>query len=330
MAEVNGSTTPAPVYDTAAIDREINQWNKSGKYDTVEWQNAAADASYAATLIETDPTGSLRKFFDWTAAYIKKNGAPPSAVELTRIKKQIPFFAQNDANVRQAAIEEATNPTGYKLAIQNNETTIAAAARKLGVELDPVTLTSLATNAKKHNWGAQEIQNNLAPKLGEALKSGRNVTGTAGEAQAQILDWARAQGLKLSADQIAPFVQRMAVGEEGINGVKEQLRNMYLKGMYPAWAKQISEGFDPSEIAAPYKQTMAGLLEIGNENDVSLDDPLMKRGLQGIDENGQPTTVPLWKFEQQVRNDPRWQYTNNAKAAYSSAADSLLTMFGLR
>ncbi len=38
--------------------------------------------------------------------------------------------------------------------------------------------------------------------------------------------------------------------------------------------------------------------------------------------------TPIWQFEQQVRTDPRWQYTNNAKDAMSTALLHIGSDFG--
>lgn len=69
------------------------------------------------------------------------------------------------------------------------------------------------------------------------------------------------------------------------------------------------------DIADPYIQTMANLLEV-NPDTLSLQTPLIKKALQGTvtTTNGKSTasSTPLWQFEQEVRKDPRWWNTSNA------------------
>jgi len=38
--------------------------------------------------------------------------------------------------------------------------------------------------------------------------------------------------------------------------------------------------------------------------------------------------MPLGMFKQQLRNDPRWQYTENARNAYLDFGTELLRQFG--
>jgi hypothetical protein len=53
--------------------------------------------------------------------------------------------------------------------------------------------------------------------------------------------------------------------------VLQDLRNTYLVGAFPAWADRIQAGMDPADIAAPYKQRMARMLEMG-EDEIDLND----------------------------------------------------------
>jgi hypothetical protein len=67
-----------------------------------------------------------------------------------------------------------------------------------------------------------------------------------------------------------------------------------------------------------------------DEDQVNLNDSLLQRAMQGVGADGKPKVVPLYEFEKQVREDPRWQYTDNARQSYSTMADDLLKMFGFR
>ena len=83
---------------------------------------------------------------------------------------------------------------------------------------------------------------------------------------------------------------------------------------------------------------MANLLEIDPAQIDFTKDPLVSKALQfqgaksgpnqaGTD--GAPGVMPLWQFQQQVRQDPRWQYTDNAKQEVMGMAHSVLQQWGL-
>jgi hypothetical protein len=40
--------------------------------------------------------------------------------------------------------------------------------------------------------------------------------------------------------------------------------------------------------------------------------------------------LPMYEFEKQIRQDPRWQKTNNAHESYARMAQDVLRMFGFR
>ena len=40
--------------------------------------------------------------------------------------------------------------------------------------------------------------------------------------------------------------------------------------------------------------------------------------------------MPLYEFEQEIRKDPRWEFTENAYDVYSRVGTNLLRTFGFR
>jgi len=51
--------------------------------------------------------------------------------------------------------------------------------------------------------------------------------------------------------------------------------------------------------------------------------------MTGLNTEGKPATKPLWQFEQELRKDPRWNYTNNAQQSLMNTARQVLQDFGL-
>ena len=86
-------------------------------------------------------------------------------------------------------------------------------------------------------------------------------------------------------------------------------------------AKLIDQGVDLSTIYSPYKNIMASTLEI-NPQTISLDDPTLRSAITADAE------IPIYEFERQLRNDNRWQYTNQAKEEVSNATRQILRDFG--
>ena len=86
----------------------------------------------------------------------------------------------------------------------------------------------------------------------------------------------------------------------------------------------LSQGFNLSQVFKPYRQTMANILEIGDPDQIDLNDPLLR---SAITDKGD---MNLYDFKKALRQDNRWQYTAQAKSDVSTAALGVLRDFGFQ
>jgi hypothetical protein len=138
--------------------------------------------------------------------------------------------------------------------------------------------------------------------------------GQAAQLTQQIKQIASEYGLPVTDYGTRNWVSGILSGVNTIDGNK-QAAIAQAKSLYAPFAKEIDSGMTMKQIADPYVASMSNLLEL-NPNSINFaSDPMVKKALQGAGATaaGQPpTATPLWQFEQQVRADPRWQYTTNA------------------
>lgn len=219
-----------------------------------------------------------------------------------------------------------SGPTPQELAQQRRQfrAEIRKAANTYGIGMSRKQVARLAEIQQKKNLSSTEVTNRLVKHL-EMPESG-DLSGTAGTVQDQLGTWAKSNGIALGDNQIINYAKDIIKGKNNIDGIKADIRKTYMAGAYPAWADRIAAGEDIADIAAPYMNTAAKLLEVDN---VSLDDPTIKQGLQSVGQDGKPRVMPLYEFEQKIRKDPRWQYTDNAKTTYSRAVDTIARTFGM-
>lgn len=119
----------------------------------------------------------------------------------------------------------------------------------------------------------------------------------------------------------------------------------YAKSKYSAYAERIASGETVADIALPYREAMADVLEL-NINSVNLSDPLLEKWLTagggstptgGVSGRQNSTggaatasrAVSVWEAKQELRKDPRWQYTRNAWRASADVATAVGKAFGL-
>lgn len=288
------------------------------------------ELGFAMDLINSDP--SLQEWIRRVRKYMDKNkGRTPTAYEMADMKQGIEWFEKFNSDQELARMQQADPRLreDFNRSLELKRDYVKNLAMQYGVTLSDQTISNIALAARLDQLNESEIQARITPYLESAISANENLFGRAAEAERDIVQWSRANGLTLTGQSIARYVSSIARGEQTVDNVKEDLRRMYLAGAYPAWADRIDSGYDISDIAAPYKEKMAALLEI-DDGSIDMNDSLLQKGLQGVGPDGRPSVVPLYEFERMVRNDPRWQKTDNAYKTYSEVADSVLSMFGFR
>lgn len=162
----------------------------------------------------------------------------------------------------------------------------------------------------------------------DELTGGIGAKGAAGEA-ADALDKlrsvARANGFNLDKDfglQLDSWLQRISRGES-VDDFARLIRQQAKLGLPDKVGTLLDEGLDLSNIYAPYRNTMASLLEI-TPDAIDLSDPLLRTAY------GPDKEMSIYDFKRAVRKDPRWQYTDNAREDVSNVALQVLRDFGFQ
>jgi hypothetical protein len=175
------------------------------------------------------------------------------------------------------------------------------------------------------------------PEAVAALKGG-GAEGrlTAAERRAQyatavtdLRGFAHDNGVALPNDFVKRKAKQVAEGKVSSDELRNQLVDRFVARAYPGLKDDLKAGLSVRDVAAPYISSYAQLLEVPEEQ-VDLNDPLMKQALQGVNDKGEPAYTPLWKFEQQVKQDKRWQYTDNAWNDVGAKAFEVMKMFGMQ
>ena len=155
--------------------------------------------------------------------------------------------------------------------------------------------------------------------------SGKSAAGLAANALDDLRTTARANGFNLDRDfgnQVDGWLQRISRGED-VNDFKRLIRQQAKLGLPEKVGVLLDEGLDLANVFAPYRNTMASLLEVTPDS-INLDDPLL-RSAYGPDKE-----TSIYDFKRAVRKDPRWQYTDNAREEVSNVALGVLRDFGFQ
>lgn len=161
-------------------------------------------------------------------------------------------------------------------------------------------------------WVANQLMN---------TKEYKDVQARVNSAAAQTLQGAAADnGVTLTPGQINDFTNRLAHGEN-IDTIKSTIRDLAGLGQPDSVKNLLKQGVDLSTIYSPYKQMMSQILEV-NPQTITLNDPTLRSAITPQGE------MSLYDYQNALRKDPRWQYTNNAKTAVSDSVSQVLKDFG--
>jgi hypothetical protein len=115
----------------------------------------------------------------------------------------------------------------------------------------------------------------------------------------------------------------LADGSLDINRIAQDARALAAQGQPQYVRDLLGQGYDLEGIYAPYRQTMANVLEI-QPDQIDLNDSTLR---MAITDKGD---MNLYDFKKALRQDNRWQYTGTAKEEVSDAALRVLKDFGFQ
>lgn len=280
-------------------------------------EELASNYGWSVSFLDHNP--ELKKLFDqavkgtWTAQKFQ--------AEIRNTK----WWQDTSETARQAQILKSTDPATYNANLAAARMQVQKLAAEVGAALPSGQLGKIAESVLSAGLDENGIRNILGNYV-NFTKNG-TLTGEAGMHEYTMKQYAASMGVNISdqalKNQAALVVRKMATTQD----FEEQLREQ-AKSAYPAYAAQIDGGQTMQDIATPYMQTMSTELGIPASS-ITLNDPLIKSALNGLDENGRPAGKTLMDFTTQLRNDPRWNQTTTARDQAMSVGHKVLTDMGL-
>jgi hypothetical protein len=302
---------------------------------------AATDFDLPETIFKNVP--SLNKILkqyveeNWTEAKLRKairddNWYRKNSEEIKA--RYVQKFNYDDL----VATGQATGSTDYEMQISKIERSLAKRAGEIGSTAanDPAALRKAAENLYITNRSEDTtyIDDFLAAsiKTVAGMIGGRVTEGYSGDALQNyntLVKAARDNGFQVS--DILPgganeqqVLQGIATGKIDIDRVKQDARKLAAQGQPQYVRDLLAQGYNLAQVFQPYRQTMATVLEIGDADQIDLNDPLLR---SAITDKGD---MNLYDFKKALRQDNRWQYTEQAKSDVSTAALNVLRDFGFQ
>lgn len=202
---------------------------------------------------------------------------------------------------------------------------IADRAVSLGIKLQDSDIGDIANNILSMGIGATSSLVDGLIRAKFRYAPGVAIGGFAGNNLAALQQTAEANGLELdksfTQSEIQSWLSNILQGES-IETYKRRIRQVAGRGLPDKISALLDLGSDLESIYAPYKNVMASTLEISPET-IRLNDPVLRQAI------GQEKEMSIYEWERFLRKDPRWQYTNQARADVSDAIRTVAQDFGL-
>jgi len=153
------------------------------------------------------------------------------------------------------------------------------------------------------------------------------LAGEAGQFQMKLAELAYANGVELDPEWYRLWYRGIMRGNATQEQAMRDIRNR-AAAMFAGFKDQILAGQNVIDLASPYITGMAQRLEIA-PGDIDLYSTEIKQALNYKDKSGKLGSMPLWMFQNELRKDPRWLQTNNAREGLMTVAHQVARDFGV-
>ena len=290
--------------------------------------------SVQMALIDSDP--SLKEVFQRDVYDpIMAGQAPATSAKFKADIINTNWYKSYAEPAREAKAAELGDPATWKESVASTEKLIQDNAREMGYDVTPEQVAQLAQIALAKAGGKaqavsglvlSEVKNQIT-SLGKINTSG----GLAASGVANLKSTAADYGVSHLFDD-AWYKEKQDAILKGITtqAAVDGLIKSTAKSAYGALAPQIDAGLTVKSIMAPYTSLYGSILELA-PGSASISDPIFasKAFIQDPADPSKQVLKPLWQYQQDLKSDPRWAYTQNARADLDQVGHSVLTSLGL-
>lgn len=282
---------------------------------TIDAGEMAQNYGFALSFLNSDP--ELKKVFDQAVAGTWSNERFVAAIRNTA------YYQKHSVTWRNAEILKKSDPASYASQIAQITAELSDRAATLGAPISWAQLQAMAENKLHLGWTDAQVADQMAGYV-KAVNGVYN--GAVGDDVGSLKETAWRNGIALSDTTIQSYATQIAKGSANRGFFEKTIRDM-AKTAAPGYADQLDAGMNLYEIANPYMQSMARILEV-NPQQLDLFDPTIRGALSATGADGKPSSKSLWQFENELRKDPRWLSTNNARDSMMGITHKVLTDMG--
>jgi hypothetical protein len=246
------------------------------------------------------------------------------------------WFKSYAEPAREAQAIKNADPATWKVSLSAATDLINREALAAGYTITPEQAASLAEIALNKSGGlAKDIAGLTLTDIQTQLKNVGKINISGGQAATDVStlkafagDYAVAH--LYNEATLTGWADQIAKGKTTLAAVEKQIKDTAASS-YSALAPQINAGLTVKSIISPYTQLYGTTLEV-DPNAQDLSDPTFANTIFTKDAKDPNVQVlkPLWQYQSDLKKDPRWAYTDNARQSIDSVAHNVLKDMGLK
>jgi hypothetical protein len=301
-------------------------WNDDEGWITRE--DAATEWGFALSILDAPGAEQVKSVFNQAWNDLKNGVEWSEAKFINAIQKTDWYMTRSESQRVYFKIKnDPTQAAELEARIAGNVESLRESAQLLGATLTDAELRQLADENLMNNWNQSQIQSNLARYIKYSVDPNtgfETLIGAAGNVEDEIRSFAKRMGVEVDNQFVLEKAQAAVQSGNSTQAAEDFIRAR-AKERYAAFANELDTS-TVEELSYNYRSSMANLLEVGID-EVSLDDTLIRQAMSIGD--GQGGKKNLFQFEQELRQDPRWARTKNAKESSNTIVNDVLSTFGL-
>lgn len=235
------------------------------------------------------------------------------------------YFKTHDANVRKYETRQHTDGPTLNSDILKNQGKISTMAQKMGVDLDPATILTMAQNSVKFNW---LNESDFTSAVAAEAQYKPDYSGDIGGYETKAKNIARDYLQPIDDEAAFRYAKDMAAGKIDENTITSNFKKTAKGLLGPDYDAQIDAGIPPRVLMGGQINTVANLMEIDPNNVDLVNDSRFQSVLQLVDDKGKRRPMTVAEVSRHVKGLDDWWKTDNANKEVANKADYIGKVMG--
>ena len=298
--------------------------------------NAAKQRAQASKPVKPRTLAELQSEYGWAHALVVSDpGLKRTMLQAVREQwstakfnaeiQSTKWYQNHGKQWRLNRTAELSDHGTWKDDLDTKKSDLKKNAMAMGAVLTDNDINNLALAQVRGGYSDSQMQHILASHIQTTAEGG--LFGAAGVKEDELRKYAGDMGIQVPDEFIYNAVRNDAADKQSMEAAADHIKQM-AKSTYAPWANLIDGGQTVEKLASSYKQSMSNILEIPVEQ-ISLQDPVLRKAITNTTTTGDPNMSPIWQFEKDLRKDPRWKVTKNAQDLAANSGTDILKAWGL-